>query len=131
MLYRFVREGFETDPDLTEEQKCTLRFVPENENKSSSDDESSQGQPVRPVVAITGILRDYAKEIEVKVKSDPVIKKETGKIISECFKKRGSDETDSGPEGGISFDLNSLWIHIKEVFQLLLADSSKPDGRSN
>ena len=65
----------------------------------------------------------------MKVKNDPVIEKETGKIISECFKKQGSDETDSGPEGRVTFDLNSLWTHIREVFQLLLADSSHPDGK--
>ncbi len=65
----------------------------------------------------------------MKVKNDPVIKEETEKIISKCFKKQGSDETDSGPEGRVTFDLNSLWTNIREVFQLLLADSSDPDGK--
>ncbi|XP_064397838.1 uncharacterized protein LOC135344545 [Halichondria panicea] len=128
--FEFVREGIEADPDLTEKQKCKLRFLPEDESSSSSsEEEASPGTPpVRPVVAIAGILKDYAKEVEVKVKNDPVIEKETGKIISECFKKQGSDETDSGPEGRVTFDLNSLWTHIREVFQLLLADSSHPDA---
>ncbi len=130
MLHRFVREGIETDPDLTEEQKCKLRFLPEDESSSSSSEEElNQEPPVRPAVTLGNWLKGIAKEDEIKIRNDPVVKKETEKILSECFKKQESDETDSGPGGRVTFDFNSLWGHIKEVFQVLLANSGKPDGK--
>lgn len=119
----------ETDPELTPEQRDKFQFVTDDNDRLSDPQPRQPVPPVR-IRKVVDLLKDFAKTVEDKVTSDPVIKEETNKIIAEAIRPQGSDETDSGTSNeGIIFDLNVVCSHIQEVFKLLLDDSLKSDGQ--
>ena len=130
--FRFVQECVESDPELSDEQRQKLHFVPEHLDGEVEDESKvSDGEDTeRPVDAVVRVLKEYAKDIKEKVSKNPTIKKATKQILSDCVKKidSGVDETDSGEMGHLSIDLNRLWLYISDVFRIFFADLESPDG---
>ena len=129
---RFVQECVESDPELSDEQRQRLHFVPERlDGEVEDESRMTDGEDTeKPVDTVVRVLKGYAKDIEEKVSNNPTIKKATDQILSDCVKKRdsGVDETDSRETGHLSIDLSRLWSYISEVFRIFFEDLGSPDG---